>query len=377
VAPTSDSQPSAASGTVTVVGAGNIGAALAPHLARMPGVGRVVVIDHDRYEPKNLRSQDILPADIGKPKAVVQARRLRRITPAIDAVAIVDAVENVPLGLLRGDVILGCLDAREPRRVLNQAAWRLGVPWVDAGVSTVDGLLARVTVYVPGPDAPCLECAWDTRDYESLEQVHPCDVEGTGAPPTNSTSALGALAAALQAIECQKLIAGDWDHVAAGRQVLIDARTHAHWVTSLRRRPSCRFDHETWRIDAGAADPSETTLGRALEQASRKVAAGGAARAGLEGRPFIRRLQCLECGHARTTLRLAGRLRRSDTVCRRCRGRMVPVGFETTDWIDQGSAGVGPLGWPLERIGFRPGDIVTFTGPSGRSVHEEIGNDRA
>ncbi|MFQ5352927.1 MAG: ThiF family adenylyltransferase, partial [Candidatus Binatia bacterium] len=87
--------------TVVVVGLGNVGSQLAPLAARMPGVGRVVLIDHDSYERKNLRAQAIRAADIGRTKALVQADRLREINPALNLVAIVDRFETVPLGFLR------------------------------------------------------------------------------------------------------------------------------------------------------------------------------------------------------------------------------------------------------------------------------------
>jgi len=161
-------------GSVTVVGAGgNIGSHLVPHLARMRGVERVTLVDPDICVEKNLASQDITGRDVGKAKAAVQARRLRRISPVLAVKAIVEAVENVPLGLLRGSVLLACLDSRAARRSVNLAAWRLGLPWIDAGVHG-DDLLARVNVYFPCPDQPCLECAWDDRDYQMLAQVYPC-----------------------------------------------------------------------------------------------------------------------------------------------------------------------------------------------------------
>ena len=57
---------------VVVVGCGgNIGASLIPHLARMSEVNRVTLIDRDVYEPANLRTQDIVPSDVGKAKALV------------------------------------------------------------------------------------------------------------------------------------------------------------------------------------------------------------------------------------------------------------------------------------------------------------------
>ena len=73
--------------------------------------------------------------------------------------------------------ILAALDSRQARQVVNQAAWRLGVPWIDTGVNAAQGLLARVGVFVPGPDGPCLECGWSARTYDLIEQAHPCHDE--------------------------------------------------------------------------------------------------------------------------------------------------------------------------------------------------------
>ncbi len=174
---------------VVVVGVGNIGSHLVPHLGRFPGIGRVTLIDPDIYEAKNLMSQDITPRDVKLSKASAQARRLRRINPDLQVHAIQDSVENVPMGQLRCDLILACLDSKGARRYTNQLAWRLGVPWIDSGVAG-DDLLARVNVYLPGAHAGCLECAWNEGDYEVLEQTYPCQDDGKASPgapyPTNA-----------------------------------------------------------------------------------------------------------------------------------------------------------------------------------------------
>ena len=139
--------------TVLLAGAGNIGSALAPLLARMENVGTILLVDTDIYEVKNLSCQDIPAGDVGRRKVLVQSRRLQRIKPAIDARAYCARVEDLPLGVLRVDAILSCLDSRTSRRYVNQAAWRLGVPWIDGAVDAA-GVLARVNVYDPAPEAP-------------------------------------------------------------------------------------------------------------------------------------------------------------------------------------------------------------------------------
>ena len=361
--------------TVTVIGVGNIGSALIGQL-RDPLVRRVIIIDPDIYEHNNLLSQDIQPDNVGKPKAIVQAERLRRINPSLEVTPIVARVENVPLGRLRGDVILTCLDSRQARRVAAQAAWRLGIACIDAGVSTTaGGAIARVSVYLPGSEAPCIECAWSQDDYAALEQVHPCDRRGVASAPTGAPLALGALAAALLMLECRKLLAGDMDHVAAGKQVLIDALNHSYYVTSFRKNPHCRFDHQTWDIQQATGPCDRLTVGQTLELAAESVGTEGPSWLRVEGQPFTGRMQCLDCGHKRATVRLRGRLTDADRKCEKCDLEMVPVGFDMSDQLDVTPYANGFRTLTLSSLGFQSGDVLTIGSEAGPEAHLEIKGD--
>jgi molybdopterin/thiamine biosynthesis adenylyltransferase len=366
---------STADKVVIVVGAGgNIGSHCVPHLGRIPQVSRVVLIDPDVYEARNKWSQDITARAAGRQKVEVQARRLRRINPALQVIAVADAVQDVPLAWLRGDVILACLDSREARRAVNQAAFRLGVPWIDAGVEP-DGLLARVQVYVPALDGgPCLECGWDGQDYELLEQRYACGNEANAPAPTNAFSSLGALAASLQAIECHKLLDGRFDTLAAGRQILVDAAHHNHYVTRLTRNPECRFDHEVWSISHGQIRSPAVAVAEALGLDSARQTERSAKALWVEGKAFVRETACLRCGYRHKTFRLQGRLRRADHRCAECGGRMVAAGFEMIDRLDDTLPG-GALGRSLASLGLRAGDVVRVGLPGGEVCTYEIGCD--
>lgn len=171
----------ASGATVVVAGCGNIGSHLVPHLARAPGVERVVLVDPDVYEPKNLASQDIRARDSRRRKVEVQAERLRQIRPELEVVAVADRLETLPLGHFRDAVLLGALDSRLARQQLNQAAWRVGSPWIDMAVDGAS-LLCRVSVFQPGVDSPCLECGWGADDYRMLPQSLTCEeIAGTQA----------------------------------------------------------------------------------------------------------------------------------------------------------------------------------------------------
>jgi molybdopterin/thiamine biosynthesis adenylyltransferase len=210
-----------------VCGLGNIGAHLVAHLARLATVRRILLVDPQRYEAANLRTQDISRGDVGRPKATAQARRLRRIDPTLAVTAFVGGIEDVPLAHLAARVLVTCLDSRAARRIASRSAWRVGVPWVDSGVRGAE-LLARVTVYLPAPDAPCFDCALSERDYAHLEQTYPC-AGAVAAAPTGAPSGLGALAAAMQALECEKLLAGRSEQAAVGREVIVSTLAHRHF----------------------------------------------------------------------------------------------------------------------------------------------------
>jgi adenylyltransferase/sulfurtransferase len=328
-------------------------------------VTRVTLIDRGVYEPGNRRAQDIVAADVGRPKVRVMARRLSRIAPGLEIVTMHAAIETVPLGRLRGDAIVAGLDSRLARQAVNEAAFRLGVPWIDAGVAA-DGLLARVNVFVPGPEAPCLECAWDDRDYAALEIAYPCD-PGREPPPTGAPSALGSLAASLAAIELRKLLAGELAHAAVGRQVTVDALHHRCVVTRLPRHSGCRrSDHDPWTI-AALASPDRITVGdlAALDDA------GPGAVLGVEGRRFERRSVCVGCGAARVRWRVAG-TRSECAVCLRCGGALVTPGFDLSDAIELERLGARTRQRTLRGLGIRRGDVVRIA-CDGRTRRYEVG----
>jgi molybdopterin/thiamine biosynthesis adenylyltransferase len=358
---------------VVVIGAGLIGSHALPHLARSPRVSRITIVDVQCYEPANIHSQDVDAHGIGRPKAVVQARRLRRINPSLALDAIHSSVEDLPLGALRGDVILACLDSRQARMTVNQAAWRLGVPWIDAGVEAT-GLLARVHVFVPAPNAPCLECAWDQRDYAAIEQRYPCDA-GSGPAPTGASSSLGALAAALQAIECDKLLAGSTSDALVGRNVLIDARHHKHYVTAFRRNPACRMpDHDGWRIEPFDGAVSQTTLGELLALGTTLRDAQARLAFHVAGQRVAVGLTCVQCATSHPTFQLERALRRTPALCDVCHGELRATGFDLRHTVALDVIPATALDVPVTRLGLRAGDVLSLSTPTV-AAHYELAGD--
>ncbi len=335
---------------VVVAGAGgNTGSHLLPHLARMSGISRLTLIDPEFYEPANLAVQSIDRIDVDRPKVAAQAERLRRIRPNIggsglDVVALQQRIEDVPRGLLNCDLIVSCLDSKAARQNVNEIAWRLNTPWIDCGVLGSQSLV-RVNAYAPSQDAVCLECSWGHDDYSVLEQEYLCGDGGGPVFPTMASSALGALAASLMAIEVAKILRGKQAESIVGRQIILDAQQHTIQVTSGRRNPWCRFDHRTWEIEPWDCDPEATTLGMALNTL-------GSLR--VEGQRFACELTCPGCGHCERSLRL----NRPRARCSACDRRMVSTGFGSLERIDSDLVGEF-ANLTLGQIGLRAGDIVS------------------
>lgn len=336
--------------SVSLAGLGNTGSISAPLLARMTQVARITLVDPDVYEEKNLAVQNIDSQDIGKPKVSAQADKLRRINPRLDVTALQERIEDVPLGKLRGDLFASCLDSRAARQYVNQAAARLNMPWIDCGILGSQNLV-RVNFYAPGLDAPCLECAWGPDDYLLLEQEYLCGAGSGLVFPTGSSSALGALAASLMALEITKLFSGELTGPAATRQILLDENNHILRVTTSRRNPDCRFDHMAWAVNPWRCRPESTTVATALKDLGSIQ---------IEGHLFVRELICPGCKRTEQSLRL----NRPLAHCSACGRRMASLGFDALERLDADSAREF-LDLTLAQIGLRDGDIIS----SGMNNH--------
>lgn len=361
---------------VIVVGCGgNIGSHLLTHLARMAIIDRIVLIDLDCYEERNLISQDITPGDVGKPKAVVQAKRLEAIRPSLFVEAVCGDVMTLPLGALRGDVILGCLDNNLARQFVSEAAWHLGVPYVDGAVRG-DGLLARASVFVPGPDAPCLQCGWSAQHYIAPEQQFRCNGTDSQVAPTRSPSSLGGLAASLQAIECAKLLEGNLDRVIVGKQVLIDANSHRYFLTSLPYCDDCRFDHQVWEIEQLDQDPAQIMLGEALALGGNGSSENARLAFAFRPKVFLRKkYSCVSCRKVTERVALREALP-AHLVCERCGERTEEEIVGMAPELDASALDPSLLAHSMVSIGFRQGDVITVAGPD-RTRRFEISGKRA
>ncbi|HLV79393.1 MAG TPA: ThiF family adenylyltransferase, partial [Chthonomonadaceae bacterium] len=293
------------------------------------------------------------------------ARRLKRIRPDLPIIAHHSAVEDLPLGALRCDVICACLDSRVSRIYVNEAAWRLNTPWIDAGVLASE-MLARVDVFLPAPNAPCIECSWGEQHYATMEVRHPC-LKGLAASTaaTHAPAHLGALAASLQAAECHRLLREPpVDRAAdprAGRQVLYSLRDHQQFISQNRYNPGCRFDH---RVLASQEVSARMRLKDLLFPDSGAATAGSVILSA-PGRRFLQVAACPRCGRGGRAFRCISAHAAPVLVCRFC-GVAAPVhpsglherlhACELPAWL---------LAHSPRALGLRPGDLFTVSDERG------------
>ena len=337
---------------------GTIGSHFVEHLARMPEIRSLSLIDRDCYEPRNRINQSGVTRG---PKAAVQARRVRHLNPGLEVIAQMADVERLPLGQFRADLLVSCVDNRRARLHLNQVSRWLGVPWIDAGV-LADGGYARVTRFGAEPSGPCLTCGWGPRDYQLVEQRYPCQKgDGIVVPATGASSALGALAAALLALECQRVLRGD--DVAADRPmdfVVASDRWQAaatRWV----RNPGCLSEHSIRPID-----PLRIPLGVDIAEAAAEFAPFGGRPAktlAVVGGRFAHQLLCRRCGPTVGAPRLI-RTGEASLRCPGCRRPAAVVGFGLEADLDLTAVANVPQPTTIGALGCLPGDVIALSADS-------------
>jgi len=139
VGPTGQARLAAAS--VLVVGAGGLGCPVLQYLAGA-GVGRLIIVDHDRVEETNLHRQPLYAmADIGKLKADAACATLRRFNPeiAVEAVAERLTPQNATTLVAGADLVVDAADSFAVTYILSDTCLAVAKPLVSASVIGMTG----------------------------------------------------------------------------------------------------------------------------------------------------------------------------------------------------------------------------------------------
>ena len=146
--------------SITLIGCGGLGCAMANNLAR-GGVGRIKIVDRDIVELTDLQRQTLFNEEDAKkksPKARVAVEKLRRINSSIQLEAKVCEVEPKNIeNLIEGShLVLDGTDNMKTRFLINEACVKNKIPWIYGGVFGSMGMSMTV---VP-EKTPCLTCVF-------------------------------------------------------------------------------------------------------------------------------------------------------------------------------------------------------------------------
>lgn len=181
--------------SVCIVGLGALGTVLANHMVRA-GIGFVRIVDRDYVETSNLQRQMLYDEEDVQndyPKVVAAEKKLRKINSDVRIEAIVAdvTVHNIE-ALLEGiDIVLDGTDNFTTRFLLNDACYRMGIPFTYGGAVSSRGMSA---ILIPGI-TPCLRCFIQSADGGGQT----CDTIGVIAPVVD-------IVASYQAVEALKYL---------------------------------------------------------------------------------------------------------------------------------------------------------------------------
>jgi adenylyltransferase/sulfurtransferase len=352
---------------VLVIGAGALGNEIIKNLALL-GVGRVFVADRDRIERSNLsRSVLFRDSDCGRSKAEVAAERARELfsevrTQAFDG----NIVYDLGLGVYRwADVVIGGLDNREARVAINQAAAKVGKPWIDGAIERLDGV-ARVFDAAHGP---CYECTMSEVDWKMLAARRSCallsrdEMESGRVPTTPTTSSV---IAGIQVQEALKMLHGL--PTIAGKGFVFDGTNHESYLVSYGRLEDCPSHDAMSPIEKLPWSVTETTVGQFLERVRRDL---GPAALIEVNQDLLASLECPKCQATTPRYGSLGKVTEAEGQCPQCGAPRTPHMYHTI-------ADDGALEKPLHELGIPRWDILAGRNGDVQRFYEFAGDrDRA
>jgi molybdopterin/thiamine biosynthesis adenylyltransferase/rhodanese-related sulfurtransferase len=212
---------------VLCIGTGGLGAPLGLYLAAA-GVGRIGLVDFDNVDLTNLQRQVLFgTSDVGRPKTVAAAERLRNLNPdiQIDVFETHLTSENALEIMKDYDIVVDGTDNFPTRYLVNDACVLLGKPNVYGSIFRFEG---QITVF-GYPSGPCYRCLYPEPPPPGL--VPSCAEGGV-------LGVLPGIVGTIQAAEILKLLMGSGQPL-VGRLLLFDALAMKFRELKLRKNPEC------------------------------------------------------------------------------------------------------------------------------------------
>lgn len=184
--------------TVTIIGCGALGSAIAETLARA-GVGEIHLVDRDYVELSNLQRQQLFTesdAEEMMPKVAAAEKRLKAIRSDLRLSTYLEHLD-APLMKKLADassLIMDATDNFETRLLINDVSVKHNIPWIYGACVGSTGV---VFPFVPGASA-CFRCLLPV--LPAVNQT--CDTVGIIPPAVQVT-------AAIQCTEALKYLSGN------------------------------------------------------------------------------------------------------------------------------------------------------------------------
>lgn len=304
---------------VLVIGAGAIGNEVLKNLALL-GIGNIFIYDRDTIEMSNLTRSILFRADdCDRLKAEAAADALKKINPDINVVwRNGDIRFDLGLGLIRRmNVVIGCLDNRGARLKMNTDCFRIGIPWIDAGIGQLNG---QIRAFSPEHGA-CYECSFTEEDYTQVGM--PCNrlasiYAAEGKIPTTPT--IASIVAAVQVQEALKLLdRKNWEGRNLVSHEMIFNGTIADCMRfELMRRADCTA-HETITedeiVELHEATAEKTTVGELMSMVEEHLGEGATLELKFD---IALTVDCVDCNEKTPVLKPVGLYFQEDLVCEKC-----------------------------------------------------------
>lgn len=255
---------------VLVAGAGALGNEVVKDLALF-GIGHIFVVDFDQIELSNLTRSVLFREEDAYShayKAEIVAKRAMEINPQIKVTPIVgNLFSEVGFGIYRSvDVVIGCLDSRIARYLLNRLCMRAGKSWVDGSIENLTG---TVRVYTPG--VSCYECGLSREEFNNIMLRTGCaDVvrNQSSAGRVATTPISASIIGAMQVQEAMKIIHQEDDNgkfkTLQGKMLRYEGMTNSMNIYKFASWKHNCPAHEKWENIRGGKNLSATMKVREL-----------------------------------------------------------------------------------------------------------------
>jgi adenylyltransferase/sulfurtransferase len=182
---------------IAIIGCGALGTVVANNLVRA-GVGKISIIDRDFVELNNLQRQILFDEDdIGIPKAVAAAEKLKRVNSDVEIEAMVKDLNHMNAEKIMSgvDLVLDGTDNMQTRFLINDVCVKSKIPWIYTAAVGTYGMMMTI---VPGR-TPCFRCFLP--DIPEPGSLPTCDTAGV-------LNTIPAIIASIESTEAMKILLG-------------------------------------------------------------------------------------------------------------------------------------------------------------------------